>query len=321
MRIVTLPLPGSPLSRRRPECSVARRKPRRRRHEDGTIPAPMRDEPAGTVTPGGRPAPLGARGAKSRAESLLGVAPPAALLVALVLALAGYAALAADVVNGGAFSELDVEVAEWVAESMPTWVEWLARPFTWLGGVVGMTLVVTGVSVILLRRGLRREAIVLIVVTLGSQALVLSAKAGYERERPDVGSAIALPSSFSFPSGHATTGVAVFGLLGLYAAALATTRATTDRGRRRGVRRRRAGRGQSGRAQRPLPRRRARRCLPRPRLALHVPPGRRVAALASSAGAGRLAATIAAMAVTDDRSVADQLLELGTQLAWVRDYL
>ena len=61
-------------------------------------------------------------------------------------------------------------------------------------------------------------------MTLGSQVLVLSAKASYERERPDVGSAIELPSSFSFPSGHATTGVAVFGLLGLYAAALATTR-------------------------------------------------------------------------------------------------
>jgi hypothetical protein len=33
------------------------------------------------------------------------------------------------------------------------------------------------------------------------------------------------------------------------------------------------------------------------------------------------AATIAAMAVTDDRPVADQLAELGAQLAWVRDYL
>ena len=32
-------------------------------------------------------------------------------------------------------------------------------------------------------------------------------------------------------------------------------------------------------------------------------------------------ATIAAMAVTDDSPVADQLAELGAQLAWVRDYL
>ena len=184
----------------------------------------MRDESADTVTSGGHPAPLGARAAGLPAEPLTGVAPRAALLVALVLALVGYAALAADVVNGGAFSEIDAEVAEWVVRSMPTWVEWVARPFTWLGGVVGVTVVVTGVSVALLRRGLRRETLVLIVVTLGSQALVLSAKAGYERERPDVGSAVELPSSFSFPSGHATTGVAVFGLLGLYAAALAPTR-------------------------------------------------------------------------------------------------
>ena len=184
----------------------------------------MRDESAGSVSSGGHPAPLGARPEGFPAEPLTAGARPVVLLVALVLALGGYAALAADVVHGGAFSEVDAEVAEWVVGSMPTWLEWLARPFTWLGGVVGMTIVVTAVSVFLLRRGLTREAVVLVVVTLGSQALVLSAKAGYERERPDVGSAIELPSSFSFPSGHATTGVAVFGLLGLYAAAFATTR-------------------------------------------------------------------------------------------------
>ena len=43
--------------------------------------------------------------------------------------------------------------------------------------------------------------------------------------------------------------------------------------------------------------------------------GRRVAF-----GAG-VAGSIALVAVTDDRPVADQLAELGAQLAWVRDYL
>ena len=184
----------------------------------------MRDEPGGTVTSGGLDAPLGARARRFPSGALTAVVPSAVLLVGLAASLIGYAAIAADVVNGGALSELDAEVAEWVVGSMPTWVEWLARPLTWLGGVVGMTIVVTVVSIALLRVRRRREAIVLVIVTLGSQALVLSAKAGYERERPDVGSPIALPESFSFPSGHATTGVAVFGLLGLYAAALATTR-------------------------------------------------------------------------------------------------
>jgi hypothetical protein len=37
--------------------------------------------------------------------------------------------------------------------------------------------------------------------------------------------------------------------------------------------------------------------------------------------ARRRAGRIALVAVTDDRPVADQLAELGAQLAWVRDYL
>ena len=40
-----------------------------------------------------------------------------------------------------------------------------------------------------------------------------------------------------------------------------------------------------------------------------------------TADRGTEAATIAAMAVTDDKPVAEQLSELGAQLAWVRDYL
>ena len=72
----------------------------------------MRDSSTDTVNPGGPSAPLGARTARLPAAPLLGAAPPTALLVAVVLALAGYAALAADIVNGGAYSELDADVAE-----------------------------------------------------------------------------------------------------------------------------------------------------------------------------------------------------------------
>jgi undecaprenyl-diphosphatase len=64
-----------------------------------------------------------------------------------------------------------------------------------------------------------------VTVTIGIQLIVVASKNGYDRPRPDAGSAIALPSSFSFPSGHAATGVAVLGLLGLLAATVARTRA------------------------------------------------------------------------------------------------
>jgi undecaprenyl-diphosphatase len=40
-------------------------------------------------------------------------------------------------------------------------------------------------------------------------------KSIYERARPDHGSPIALPHSYSFPSGHAATAVVLYGALGL----------------------------------------------------------------------------------------------------------
>ena len=187
------------------------------------------------MTSGGHPAPLGARGDTEPAVGRAGgeTAPSLArldlstrlLLLALGSALLVYAAVAADVVNSGRLSETDIDVATWVAASMPSWAEWLARPFTWLGGALGVTAVVSGVTFRLLARRARVEAALLVVVAVGSQILVFSAKDAYARPRPDLGSAIRLPSSFSFPSGHAATGIAVFGLLGLLAASLARTRA------------------------------------------------------------------------------------------------
>ena len=192
--------------------------------------AHMRDDLLDSVTPGGRPAPLGARGGKTRegaraAPDVRRVAGRTRLLLAgLAGALLVYAAIATDVVHDGPLSELDVDVAAWVAASMPSRAEWLARPFTWVGGTVGATLVVIVATVVLLVRRARVEAALLVVAALGIQLLVFTGKDGYDRPRPDEGSAISLPSSPSFPSGHAATGIAVFGLLGILAATVARTR-------------------------------------------------------------------------------------------------
>jgi membrane-associated phospholipid phosphatase len=201
----------------------------------------MRDDSADTSTPGGPPAPLGVRG--ERGARGLGERPAAQDLAARALrgaalgglgwplvaflgaALAGYAVLASAVVDRDRPVGVDLDVAVWVADSMPSWAEWLARPVTWLGGFVGVTLVVVAATLWLLRRGEWPQAVLLVAVALGIQLLVSTAKNGYARPRPDVGSAIDLPSSFSFPSGHAATGIAVFGLLGLVVATRLRTRA------------------------------------------------------------------------------------------------
>ena len=174
------------------------------------------------------------------------------LLLVLIPALLAFAAVAADVVDAGRLSEPDADVADWVARSTPSWAEWLARPFTWLGGAVGVTVVVAAAAIWLFRRHARVEAALLVVVALGIQVLVFTAKHAYARPRPDVGSAIRLPSSYSFPSGHAATGIAVFGLLGLLAATASHTRRRRVAAIGVGFVDRRPDRREPRRAQRPL---------------------------------------------------------------------
>src|SRR6476620_3898764 len=108
------------------------------RDEDGTIRSPMRDATPDNVPPGGRAAPLGARGrspdggiAATEADVDRGTGLPFAdgprvLASVLVLALVSYAAIAADVAAGGGLSAHDQGLSEWVARSMPGWVEWIA---------------------------------------------------------------------------------------------------------------------------------------------------------------------------------------------------
>jgi undecaprenyl-diphosphatase len=179
------------------------------------------------------PAPLGARGAVAD-ESRPGskpAPPPSALagpvsdlpfasspwIVAAILvgALAAYAAIAADVVEGGRLSAFDDDLSARVARSMPSVAEWIARVLSWLGGWAAVSIVVVVVLIWLLRRGETALGMLLILVTLGGQLLNSMAKGGYDRPRPTAGSPIDLPASSSFPSGHAMTGIAVFGLLGL----------------------------------------------------------------------------------------------------------
>jgi membrane-associated phospholipid phosphatase len=134
-------------------------------------------------------------------------------IIAAGLALAAFAALAADEEANGAISRLDVRVAEWNGAHMPTAAEWVARPLSWVGGFVGITIIVAVAAAALLWAGRRGDALTLVAATLVAQAATDGPKAVFARPRPDVGSAVPTPDSYSFPSGHALTAVVVFGLL------------------------------------------------------------------------------------------------------------
>jgi membrane-associated phospholipid phosphatase len=144
-----------------------------------------------------------------------------------VLACVGviaFVALAEAFVRGGQVVGFDDDVSRWVAGGISPVVEWAARLVTWLGGAIG-TAVVTGVAVVLLWRQRRRnDALFVGVSVVAITVTVAILKAVYERARPDTGSGIALPHSYSFPSGHAATAVVLYGALGILLAERARTR-------------------------------------------------------------------------------------------------
>lgn len=114
---------------------------------------------------------------------------------------------------------VDREVAEWVVRDMPAWAEWLARPFSWFGGWIGMVPLCVGlVAFILVRR--RTFDAIWVAGTLAGIHLVLTPvlKEVFDRPRPDQGSPVALPSSDSFPSGHASGAVVTYAVLAMLGA-------------------------------------------------------------------------------------------------------
>ena len=151
----------------------------------------------------------------------------ARVLVEAVLACVGllvFVLLARAYVDGGLVVSFDDNVSRWVADTVPGWIEQLARVVTWLGGAIGAGIVTAVALVVLWRANRRADLVFLAAAVAGITVLVPVLKAVYERARPDLGSAIPLPHSYSFPSGHAATALVLYGALGILLAERASSR-------------------------------------------------------------------------------------------------
>lgn len=113
---------------------------------------------------------------------------------------------------------IDEETATWAAESMPTVLELAARPLSWIGGWIGLTAVGVVAGFLLVRERAWLDFAFFLTAFVGSQLVVRLLKDVFDRPRPAAGSAVELPSSSSFPSGHAAAGVASIGALAVLAA-------------------------------------------------------------------------------------------------------
>jgi undecaprenyl-diphosphatase len=135
----------------------------------------------------------------------------------MLIGFAGFALLAATY-DHDPLEAIDVDVAKWVATDLPHAFELAARPFSWLGGWIGLTVLGVAMALVLVRERAWADLVFLTAALVGSNIAVSLLKAWFDRERPDVAPAVPLPESASFPSGHAAEGVAGLGALAVLAA-------------------------------------------------------------------------------------------------------
>jgi undecaprenyl-diphosphatase len=108
---------------------------------------------------------------------------------------------------------IDSEVLVWTTNELPAWLEWIARPFSWIGGWIGLTVLGVSTALLLVRERAWIDFLFLAGAILGTQAVVSLLKGFFDRARPDLGSVVDLPGSPAFPSGHAAAGIASFAAL------------------------------------------------------------------------------------------------------------
>ena len=129
------------------------------------------------------------------------------VLVAAVVALLALSKVGEDVMEGET-TAFDAVVQAWMlhhqSPPLATFFLWVTR----LGGVTGMLILTACAGVFLWRREQRRVVPIIIVMPLVAVGCFSLAKSIYARPRP-AGLGGVVPSSYAFPSGHATASAAI----------------------------------------------------------------------------------------------------------------
>ena len=136
------------------------------------------------------------------------------LLLALIAAAwAAFAALAEDVATDDPLVNTDQRFANWLhGHTSPTLTPFF-RALTACGSPVVVSLLVVAAALFLWRRRQLAELGFVAVLFGGVAAIDLLLKALFHRARPVFVDPLAIESSYSFPSGHATLTAAVYGAL------------------------------------------------------------------------------------------------------------
>lgn len=118
----------------------------------------------------------------------------------------------------------DERLANWLhGHASSGWTEFF-EVVTFLGNVPTLAVVTLAASVVLWRKRRITELQLLLLAAIGAEILTVGLKLGFERQRPFFSDPLATESTYSFPSGHSSVSLAVYGTIGFIAARHARTR-------------------------------------------------------------------------------------------------
>jgi membrane-associated phospholipid phosphatase len=140
---------------------------------------------------------------------------PTLIIGLLVLAAGGwvFGALAEEVAEGD--TGLDNRIADELHEHATRPLTEFFEAVTTLGNGIVLAGVAAIAAYLLARRRYYAEAVLMVLAYVGAEVLSYSLKLAFRRDRPFFTDPLATVSTYSFPSGHATVSVAVYGALSL----------------------------------------------------------------------------------------------------------
>jgi len=139
--------------------------------------------------------------------------PFTVLFIIICVNLVMLSKLAEQTVNSENVKLLDMEVTAWFFNLRTPFLNKAFYYFTLLGTVYGVTVgtVITGLILLWQKRGF--HVLALLISILGSSLSMYYSKIYFHRDRPLNVSYYTPENSYSFPSGHATSAMALVGLL------------------------------------------------------------------------------------------------------------
>lgn len=133
----------------------------------------------------------------------------------IILLIAGslFALVAANVVNGGELTSVDVQLTQWLHEHSRPLLTQCLLALTHLHDTIVVSVVSALITLYFIWKKRWYAALVTLLVIQGGMLLNLLAKQAFHRARPSFENPLVTLTTYSFPSGHVVASTAFYGVL------------------------------------------------------------------------------------------------------------